>query len=162
MPDLRKQLQSALRGRVCFMGLGNTAGGDDGLGLRLAETLRRAGVPDVVIAGTIPEHLVGRYADSGFDHLVFLDAVDFRAPPGSAVFLNSEEIAARYPQVSTHKIALGILAKYIEHSEVTQVWLLGVQPGSLKAGVDLSPAVETTVAVLADLIRGIIKKRNRK
>ena len=62
MPDLREQIQSSLRGRVCFMGLGNVDGGDDGFGVRLAEALARAGVPDVVIAGTAPERLAGRCA----------------------------------------------------------------------------------------------------
>ena len=95
-------------GRVCFMGLGNVDGGDDGFGVRLAEALARAGVPDVVIAGTAPERLAGRCADRGFDHLVFLDAVDFGAAPGSVVFLNSQEMAARFPQISTHQHFAGI------------------------------------------------------
>ena len=34
MPGLREQIQSSLRGRVCFMGLGNMDGGDDGFGMR--------------------------------------------------------------------------------------------------------------------------------
>ncbi len=49
-----------------------------------------------------------------FDHLVFLDAVDVGAAPGSVVFLNSQEMAARFPQISTHNISLGLLAKYVE------------------------------------------------
>jgi hydrogenase maturation protease len=158
MQDLREQIHCALRGRVCFMGLGNTVGGDDSFGVRLAEALQRTGVPDVLIAGTFPEQLVGRYADSGFDHLVFLDAVDVGAAPGSVVFLNSKELFARFPQVSTHKISLGMLAKYIENGEITRVWLLGAQPASLQPGPELSPAIQTTVDILADLISGIVRE----
>ena len=37
------------------MGLGNIDCGDDGFGVRLAEELLEAGVPDVEVAGTAPE-----------------------------------------------------------------------------------------------------------
>jgi len=35
MPDLREQLQQLFQGRVCLMGLGNVAYGDDGLGRKV-------------------------------------------------------------------------------------------------------------------------------
>jgi hydrogenase 3 maturation protease len=152
MPDLRQQLQSFVGSRVCFMGLGSLGGGDDGFGVRLAEALTRAGVPDAIIAGTAPEQLVGRCLDKGFDHLVFLDAVDFGGAAGSVVLLNSQEMAARFPQVSTHRLSLGLLAKYAETGGKLRVWLLGAQPGSLKPSPALSPAVQTTLGILAELI----------
>jgi hydrogenase maturation protease len=117
--------------------------------VRLAEELIQAGVPDVVIAGNTPEAFIGRIAGEGFDHLVFLDAVDFGGEPGSVVFLNSDEIAARFPQISTHKISLGLLARQVEANGTTRTWLLGVQPASLRSG---TPAVSTTVEILAELL----------
>jgi hydrogenase maturation protease len=152
MPGLPELLQSSLRGRVCFIGLGNVDGGDDGFGVRLAQALDRAGVPEVLIGATAPELLAGRCADSGFDHLVFLDAADFGAAPGSVVFLNSREMAARFPQISTHRISLGMLAMYVESGGTTRAWLLAAQPESLKPAPALSPAIQTTVAVLAELL----------
>jgi hydrogenase maturation protease len=158
MPGLREQIQSTLRGRVCFMGLGNVDGGDDGFGVRLAEALARDGVPDVVIAGTAPEQWAGRCAETGFDHLVFLDAVEFGASPGSVVFLNSTEMASRFPQISTHKISLGMLAKYIESGGMTRAWLLGAQPGSLKPAPALSPAIRATLSILTELIGSVLSQ----
>jgi hydrogenase maturation protease len=158
MPGLREQLQSSLAGRVCFMGLGGAGCGDDAFGLRLAEALVRDGVPDVVMAGTAPEQRVGRCVDKGFDHLVFLDAVDFKAAPGSVVFLNSQEMAARFPQISTHHLSLGILAQYAESSGKLRAWLLGVQPGSLRPALALSPAVQTSLEILAELIGSVVSE----
>lgn len=149
---LRDLLHSSLPGRVCFMGLGNADSGDDGFGVRLAEALQDAGVPDVVIGGVAPENLAGRCADGGFDHLVFLDAADFGAAPGSVVFLNSREMAARFPQISTHRISLGMLAKFVESGGTTRAWLLGAQPESLKPAPALSPALQRTLAVLRELL----------
>ena len=42
MNDLRQQLNETLRGRVCIVGVGNVAGGDDGAGVRLAEGLLKS------------------------------------------------------------------------------------------------------------------------
>jgi hydrogenase maturation protease len=154
MPGLREHIRSSLRGRVCFMGLGNVDGGDDGFGVRLAEALEGAGVPEVVIGATAPETLAGRCADGRFDHLVFLDAADFGATPGSVVFLNSGEMAARYPQISTHRISLGMLAKCVESGGRTRAWLLGAQPETLKPASGLSPALQRTLEVLAEMLGG--------
>lgn len=152
MPDLREQLEVCFQDRVCLMGLGNTDYGDDGFGVRLAETLAAAGVPDVIVAGTTPDRFVGRVAGGGFDHLVFLDAVEFGSAPGSVVFLNAEEMSARFPQISTHKISLGLLAKWIEANGSTRAWLLGVQPESLKPGAGLTPTVQRTLEALVELL----------
>jgi hydrogenase 3 maturation protease len=155
MPDLRQQLQSSLCGRVCFMGLGGVDVGDDAFGVRAAEALARAGLPDVVIAGTAPEHWVGRCAEAGFDHVVFLDAADFGGAPGSVVFLSTEEMAARFPQISTHRLSLGTLAKCVENGGRARAWLLGAQPATLKPTPALSSALQATLAILTELIASV-------
>ena len=160
MPDLREQLERCFAGRVCLMGLGNTGLGDDGLGVRLAETLAGAGVPDVMVAGTTPDRFVGRVADGGFDALIFLDAVEFGGAPGSAVFLNAEEMAARFPQISTHKISLGLLARWVESGGSTRAWLLGVQPESLKPGAALTTTVRRTLDALAGLVLEAVSRQD--
>ncbi|MCX6909874.1 MAG: hydrogenase maturation protease, partial [Verrucomicrobia bacterium] len=124
MPDLCEQLEQCFVGRVCLMGLGNTDCSDDGFGVRLAEALAAAGVPDVIVAGTTPDRFIGRVADGGFDTLIFLDAVEFGGAPGSAVFLDAEEMSSRFPQISTHKISLGTLAKWVEASGSARARLL--------------------------------------
>ena len=124
-------------------------------GFRISDFRLRSHVIQVIIAGTTPEHFVGRVADESFDHLIFLDAVEFGGAPGSVVLLNSDEMAARYPQVSTHKISLGLLAKWAEANVTTKAWVLGVQPESLKPGGELTPAVRATLELLLELARDI-------
>lgn len=150
MSDLCQQLEQSLSGRVCFMGLGNVEYGDDGFGVRLAEELTAAGVPDVIVAGTTPDRWISHFA--GFDHIVFLDAVEFGGAPGSAVFLDSAHIAARFPQISTHKISVGVLAHWVELTGGTKAWLLGVQPASLKTSPQLTPTLQVTLRALRHLL----------
>ena len=152
VPNLRDQLDVTLQGRVCLMGIGNTDYGDDGFGVRLVEELVGAGVSDVIVAGNEPEHWVGIAADQEFDHVVLLDAVEFGGVPGSVVFLEGEELVSRFPQISTHKISLGSLAKFIESNGITKVWLLGVQPESTREGLTLSPTVRASLEVLRELL----------
>ena len=149
--DLPKQLAKLLRGRVCFMGLGNVDYGDDGVGVRLAEELLYAGVPGVVVAETAPERSLG-FINGSFDHLVFIDSVEFGGEPGAVVLLDAKQMESRFPQISTHKIALGTLAKLLESGRKTQAWLLGVQPESLQLGRQLTPVVQSTLEALAKLL----------
>lgn len=159
MADLRAQFEQCLRGRVALMGIGNPERGDDGAGVRLAGALRHAiaQAPGparawVVVAETTPERHLGWLGAQRCDNLVFLDAVDVGAPPGSAVLLNSAQMTTRFPQLSTHRLSLGLLAQWAEANGVTRAWLLGVQPESLAPGGALSPAVQHTLEVLQDLL----------
>lgn len=188
MPDLREQLQQCFQGRVCLMGLGNVDYGDDGFGVRLAEELKsevqspksarnpkaegRSEDPgsscsdfglrvQVIIVGTTPERWIGQVADEGFDRLIFLDAVEFGGTPGSAVLLDSDQMTARIPQASTHKLSLGLLAKLAEANGTTKARLLGVQPDSLRPGAGLTPAVRATLDLLLDLLRACLKRSSR-
>lgn len=165
MLDVRAQLEACLNGRVCFVGLGNTDLGDDGAGMRLAEALlnglhpgaaRRgedevfdAGACSVVLAGTVLERWGAALGRLDVDRFVFLDAVDFGGRPGSVVWLEGKEIQARFPQVSTHRMSLGAWARWLEADGSKRVWLLGVQPESLRAGRGLSAPVTAAVSALA-------------
>ena len=172
MPSLREQLETCFAGEVCLMGIGNLEYGDDGFGPCLAtallangmpgllpqpelvalETSATPGGPAVVVAGTCPERYLGQIADQGFDNLVFLDAVAFGGQPGSVIFLDAEQLIPRFPQISTHKISLSVLAKWAEANGKTKAWLLGVEPESTRPNRRLTPAVQKTLEALTELL----------
>ena len=154
--DLNEELRDATAGRTALVGIGNKDLGDDALGVRLAEQLQRAGISTAVVAGTVPENIAGVLSRGGYDNVVFLDAVDFGAAPGSVVLMNASEIQARFPQVSTHKISLGMTARVIESESRTRVWLLGVQPQSLRTGSEMSEPVKQTVKLLAGILKKVL------
>jgi hydrogenase maturation protease len=154
MEGLGQKLQRTLKGRICVMGVGNVDYGDDGFGVYLAEELVAAGISNVIIAGTTPEHYLGRIAEQGFDHLLVIDATNFQDEPGTVVFLNAAEIATAFPQISTHKISLGVLAQALEQGG-TRVWLLGVQPESLQPGQELSATMEASMEIIHGLLRDV-------
>ncbi|HEY6937299.1 MAG TPA: hydrogenase maturation protease, partial [Terriglobales bacterium] len=93
-----------------------------------------------------------------FDHLLVIDATNFQDEPGTVVFLNAAEIATAFPQISTHKISLGVLAQALERAG-TRVWLLGVQPESLQQGQELSATMEASMEIIHGLLRDLRAQR---
>ncbi len=159
MLDLATILHTELRGRVCLMGLGNESAGDDGFGMKLARTLAEVGQADVVLTGAAPERSLTSDWLARYDHVVFLDALDFGGAPGSVVFLDGAEIQSRFPQISTHKLSLGLLAQLVESRQSTKAWLLGVQAATLKPGAKLSPALQMTLSILRELLIQLLPHR---
>jgi hydrogenase maturation protease len=159
--DLRTTLQETLTGRTVFVGIGNVDLGDDGFGVRLAEALAAGELADVLVTHTVPENYIATLAQAEFNNVVFLDTVNIGAEPGSVVFLDSGELKNQFPQVSTHKFALGTLARLIETEGSTRVWLLGIQPASLRESTGLSEPVETALEVLKVLLPEALDHRRR-
>ena len=151
-PELLAQI---LQGRGAVGGGGQGARGDDGLGVRLAELIQELRLPlagvRVVVAGSSPERILTALSGGEFAHVLFLDAVEFGGEPGAVILLAAAGMIARWPQISTHQLSLGLLAQMIEAGGATKAWLLGVQPGSLSIGAGLSPKVQATAELLADL-----------
>jgi len=156
MRDPESQLRQCCRGRVCFVALGSTDAGDDAFGILLARKLAAGAETGsewrVLVAGVGPERCLSLLTQRTFDNVVFLDAAEIGAAPGSVALLNAEEMNSRNPQVSTHRISLGLLAKMVEGSGPTKAWLLAAQPESLRRGAALSEPVAQAVELVHQLL----------
>jgi hydrogenase 3 maturation protease len=163
MSTLREQLHELRRGRVCLVGVGNVELGDDGFGVRLTEKLGGAEFASeslrVVVAGCEPEHQLSELCGREFDTVLFLDAVEFGGEPGAVVLLDASAMLTCFPQISTHKLSLGLLARMIEAGGATKAWLLGVQPESLRPGTGLSPRVQASADLLSELLAEDVSAR---
>ncbi len=108
---------------------------------------------EVLVAGLSPDRYLPFLAGAGFDTVLFLDAVEVGAAPGSVVLLDSRDMVTRWPQVSTHRLSLGLLSRLIEAGGRARVWLLGVQPETLRPGAGLSPTVAAALGGLVTLLQ---------
>ena len=143
------------------MGLGNVDYGDDGFGVRLAEALanravRRSAARTSIVGVSHRRHdaraLHRPRGGRGFDHLIFLDAVEFGGAPARWCLLDSDEMAARFPQISTHKISLGLLAKRVEANGTDESLAAGRAAGVAQAGRRADPDRAATLELLLDLL----------
>jgi hydrogenase maturation protease len=159
MEDLNRQIKDR-NGKILIVGLGSAERGDDGVGLYIAKRLASERLPENVevvlcesemdllrLVGTLSVNKDGS-ADGLPCHVIFLDAVEFGGREGEIAFLGSEEIKSRFPQVSTHKISLSAIAKYIEANGKTSVWLIGIQVKNIRMASGLSPEVKEAADVL--------------
>ena len=159
MASLDLALRDALAGRACVVGVGNSQLGDDGAGPRVAEALTAAGHANVIVAETTPERWMETLSSGHYDSVLFVDAVEFEGDPGAALLMDATEIETHFPQVSTHKLSLGTVARLIRRQSGARVHLLGVRPQSLAPGAGLSAPVMESVTGLATLLGDVLTKR---
>ncbi len=132
---------------ILVIGLGNILLSDEGVGVRLVETLQqRYALPDgveVVDGGTAGMDLLDILA--GRRHLLVCDAVTADASPGSVIRLADDDVPAFLQvKMSPHQLGLcDLLAKLSLIGEAPErVTLIGVVPEKLDLGLELSGTVE--------------------
>lgn len=153
--------------KTVILGVGNRDRGDDGAGAVAAQRLKsalrgkaRARVR-VILGYETPENLTGEIRAFGPGLVLILDAADAGRRAGAVFLVEKEKIAD--DGVSTHKISLVMLVRYLEESVGCRVLVLGIQPKttSLHPGeAGLSAAVERAVGEIVDflLAAGLEKK----
>jgi hydrogenase maturation protease len=142
---------------VLVLGLGNILLGDEGVGVRVVETLACCYYlpPEVetLDGGTSGMDLLNAVA--GRDHLIVADAVNLDAEPGSVVRIADDYIQAFFrTRVSPHQIGLSdLLAALVLLDEApARVTIIGVVPEDLGLGTDLSPSATVACGEAAALV----------
>lgn len=146
------------------IGVGNILLRDEGVGVAVARQLAAAALAEgmesplahvrIVDGGTLGLDLLDIVRTT--DHLILIDAVDVGAAPGSVVVLRGPEVQGTlYGHVSPHQVGVGDLIAVADLSGTLprEVVLIGIQPGAIEVGLDLTPPVSAAVQVAADLVR---------
>jgi hydrogenase maturation protease len=136
--------------KTAIYGIGNILLGDDGVGPAVVRHLSTLDLPP----GTVLEDLGTPSLDlpaylTGFDRVVFIDAVAFDAPPGTIHVFSREEIIAAAPgiRISPHEPSINDALIVLDFAGTAprEVVLVGVVPETLEGGMSLSTAVAAAV-----------------
>lgn len=146
-------LKDKLKGRVVLLGVGSRIRGDDAAGPELIEILKK-GRPDtereifLFDGGEVPENYLLPIANLKPNLVIIVDAVDFGSRPGTIKLFPIRQI----PQgsLSTHRLSLRFLGSYLEKEIQAKIFVLGIQPKSIKLEEKLSPEVKKALRDLAD------------
>jgi hydrogenase maturation protease len=164
---------SSQQPQITILGIGNILLTDEGFGVRVIEKLfDEYEFPDhvaVVEGGVLGIHLLGTLSKA--DHLIVVDAVKNKQPPGTLYRLEKEELPERIlMKNSLHQtdfLETLTLCEMIDKAPQTIV-VLGAEPEDIVThSVELTPAVaaqvdETVTRVLAELDRlGVSYEKRR-
>ena len=157
-------LKSLLKGKVLIVGIGNPFRGDDGAGPALINSLisavqsreKNKNSQFLVLnsklflmdVGEVPENFLGKMIGCGPDTILFVDAVDFGASAGSIKLIDAEDLEEG--SFSTHSSSLKLVIDYLKMEIKAEIFLLGIQAGSLKMGTGLSKPVADTVGKIEE------------
>lgn len=145
---------SATPATQAVVGVGSMVMRDDGVGYHAVERLQERGLPE----GTTATHasttaFLALEAMSGADRAIVVDALGLDEPPGTVREFRLDE-PADHPEVTMHDFSFSdaLAAGSAAYDIPEEIFLVGVVPGTVEPGVELSEPVE---AALPELIERI-------
>jgi hydrogenase maturation protease len=139
------------------LGAGSPLMGDDGLGIEVLETIARKWIEAPSLrfldGGIWGMRLLPHIEDA--DRLLVIDAVRADRAPGTLVRLAREEIPRHLrTKISPHQIDLSEVFAVAElrGKFPAEAVVLGIEPVSIDAYMEISPAVRATVPFLIDAV----------
>jgi hydrogenase maturation protease len=148
---------SAAAPAVLVLGIGNTIMSDDGVGVKVVEQLQSGfSFPDnveILDGGTLGLDLLPKL--DGISHLIIVDAVETGEKPGTCVRLAGEELPILLERkISPHQMGLKDLLAVasFQGNSPSDMVLVGIQPGSIQMGLELTPEVDSQVPALKESV----------
>lgn len=149
-------------GRLVVLGVGNEERGDDAAGVLCLRLVRRAAGRrrDLLFlqGGVAPENMTGTIRAFSPSLVLILDAVLAGRRPGTIFAFDPESISEE--ELTTHRLPLSHLIRYLEKSIGCRVLCLGIQPQSLQAGGALSRPVYLAIRTFARECAALLKNRS--
>lgn len=160
--------------RIVVLGIGNTLNRDEGVGVHAVQALQAhlAPQPPPLAGKGLGERWKIEFLDGGTlglnllpiveeaSHLLILDAVDARQPPGTVIELAGEDIPFFSGiKLSQHQVTfqevLGLAA--VRGKLPPHLHLIGVQPADLAIGLDLSLVVAAALPEVVARAAGVLR-----
>ncbi|MGD0153957.1 MAG: HyaD/HybD family hydrogenase maturation endopeptidase [Thermacetogeniaceae bacterium] len=144
-------------GKKIVLGIGNLLLKDEGIGVHLVRALEDRQLPpdvDVIDGGTAGCDLLPLL--SGAEKIIIVDALKGGEPPGAVYRLTPQDFQqqAKYDVISLHDIGIMDALKMLELMDgyLPAVVIIGVEPGQIEVGLDLTPEVSASLPFILDLV----------
>jgi len=143
--------------KVRVIGVGNILLKDEGVGVRVAEELRKkswSSSVEVIDGGVAGFGLLDFFEEA--TQILLIDAAEMNQPPGTVVRFTADEIRreAGSPKFSMHDIGLPDVLELARHldSPPRSIVIFGIQPKEISWGLGLSPEVEAVVPKVLEMV----------
>jgi hydrogenase maturation protease len=148
-----RNLEESSRMRRIVLGIGNALLRDEGIGCHVAHALEDIPVPDVEIidGGTCPD--LSQFLEYA-DKLIIVDAVKGGGTPGQIYRFHLEDITLEQkPFLSLHDVGwLDSLILMQHRHNIDEAVIIGVEPGEIDWGLELSPELQGKVPQIVDTV----------
>ena len=148
---------------ITILGIGNIILSDEGFGVRVVEYLQEYfNFPDnvaLIDGGTLGVELTQFI--TGTKKLLIIDSIDGGKPSGTMFHLEGDEIRTHFSEkLSAHEVGIQDVLTILELTgkPVPEVIVIGAQPFSLEAGVELTPQMKSLLPTIADKALEILKR----
>jgi len=145
------------------LGIGNVLLRDEGIGCHVVHALEGIPLPDVKIidGGTCPDVL--QFLEDA-DKLIIVDAVKGGGTPGQIYRFHLEDITLEQkPFLSLHDVSLvdSLMLMQLWHN-IGEAVIIGVEPGEINWGLELSPELREKMPQIIDAILSELNNTNPK
>ncbi len=155
MSDTTRPGANEARRRVVVLGMGNVLRRDEGLGIRALQRLAERYSPrddiQFIDGGTLGLELLSYLEDAG--RLLVLDAALTDGPPGTLLRVENDDVPAFFGMRSSpHEVGLPDLLAVtrLRGTKPPEIVVLGMQPGVIELGWDLSIEVAAKLDALVE------------
>ena len=155
-------IEGLFTNEITVLGIGNIILSDEGFGVRVVEYLQeRYNFPDdvaLIDGGTLGVELTQFV--TGTKKLLVIDSIDGGKSAGTLFHFEGDEIRAHFSEkLSAHEVGIQDVLTMLELTgkPVPEVIVIGAQPFSLEAGVDLTPQMKELLPTIANKALEILK-----
>ena len=155
-------IEGLFANEITILGIGNIILSDEGFGVRVVEYLQENyKFPDniaLIDGGTLGVELTQFI--TGTKKLLIIDSIDGNKPSGTLFHFEGDEIKSHFSEkISAHEIGIQDVLTTLELTgkAIPEVVVIGAQPYSLEAGVELTPQMKTLIPTIADRALNILK-----
>jgi len=147
--------------RIVILAVGNEMRRDDRIGIEILNELRNISLLKdsqikMINAGATPENFTRPIEIWNPSHLLIIDAVDMGENPGELELIQMDDISN--VTVSTHKMSLTLLNKYLMKKLNLEIKLLGIQVKDVSFGDELSSELTHIPLRIAQLLNSVLKE----
>lgn len=146
MPEDLKNLLLKNDKRILFVGIGNLLKKDDGVGVYISSGIRKKPNIEALTVEVSLENYIGKINCIDPDILVLIDCVEMGSIPGTYRLMSVSQIDDL--TFNTHNISLKRLSEFFK----MPVYLLGIQPGKIDFGENLSYLVNEEAEKIINII----------
>jgi hydrogenase 3 maturation protease len=144
------------KNRIVVLGIGNVQKGDDAAGALCADALIKKhckNIPaniKIINCGEVPENYTGDIRRFKPSHVLIIDAVIAGHEPGTIFIVDQRMI--ENTDVSTHRMSLSMLYRFLEESIGCQVLMIGIEPDNVNLDTAISEKAKNAIDTIVQFI----------